>query len=108
MYGALISQRSAIAGLILVSSREDIEYLVKESEVVTGRPGRRFLVCGADRLSYHVQWQPTGFRVHCLDERNGSNRSAELSPDDFDRHCLGEALRAGQLFTPVLIGDVVH
>ncbi len=35
-----------------VQALSDIEFLVKESEVLTGRAGRCFLVAGADRLTY--------------------------------------------------------
>ena len=36
--------------LLSVQAPEDIEYLVKESEVLTGRSGRTFVIAGADRL----------------------------------------------------------
>jgi len=35
--------------LLSVQAPEDIEYLVKESEVLTGRSGRTFVIAGADR-----------------------------------------------------------
>lgn len=41
--------------LLNVRAPEDIEFLVKESEVLTGKPGRTFVIAGADRLSYRVQ-----------------------------------------------------
>jgi hypothetical protein len=44
--------------LLSVQAPEDIEYLVKESEVLTGRSGRTFVIAGADRLVYRVHWQP--------------------------------------------------
>jgi len=37
--------------LLSVQAPEDIEYLVKESEVLTGRSGRTFVIAGADRLA---------------------------------------------------------
>jgi hypothetical protein len=43
--------------LLSVQAPEDIEYLVKESEVLTGRSGRTFVIAGADRLVYRVHWQ---------------------------------------------------
>ena len=36
--------------LLPVRALDDIEYLVKESEVVTGQAGRAFVIAGADRL----------------------------------------------------------
>ena len=42
------------APLLAVTAPEDIEFLVKESEVLTGQPGRIFVIAGAERLSYRV------------------------------------------------------
>jgi hypothetical protein len=39
MYGSLLDRRLAVGGLIQVRTPADIEYLVKESEVVTGPSG---------------------------------------------------------------------
>jgi hypothetical protein len=50
-----------------VRALDDIEYLVKESEVVTGQAGRAFVIAGADRLIYRVHWHPLGFKVERLD-----------------------------------------
>ena len=46
------------APLLAVTAPEEIEFLVKESEVLTGQPGRIFVIAGAERLSYRVRWQP--------------------------------------------------
>ena len=51
------------APLLAVTAPEDIEFLVKESEVLTGQPGRIFVIAGAERLSYRVRWQLMGFKV---------------------------------------------
>ena len=102
MYGSHSQQRPAFGGLLRVASPEDLEYLVKESEVTTGRPGRKFVVAGADRLCYQVQWHPTGFTVQFLDERGAPACTMFMLREQFDEHCLGEALRAGQLFTVTL------
>ena len=51
------AQRGEASPLMLaVRSTEDIEYLVKESEVLTGLPGRTFVIAGADRLTYRLLW----------------------------------------------------
>jgi hypothetical protein len=51
----------ACRGLLLaVRAPEDFEYLVNESEIVKGRPGRTFVVAGADCLAYRLQWHPLG------------------------------------------------
>ena len=40
--------------LLPVRSLDEFEHLVKESEVLTGAPGRTFVVAGADRPAYQV------------------------------------------------------
>ena len=68
MHRRIIDRRPAISGLVQVCTPADIEYLVKESEVVTGNPGRKFVICGADRLVYRIAWRPNGYQVERLDE----------------------------------------
>lgn len=50
--------------LFAVGSVDDIEGLVKESEVVTGKATRTFVVAGADRLFYELTWSARSW--HCL------------------------------------------
>ena len=86
--------------LLTVLAPEDIEFLVKESEVLTGQAGRIFLIASADHLTYRVQWHPMGFKVERLDERGQVMSSRHLRPREFLDHSVVDALRAGQLFTP--------
>jgi hypothetical protein len=102
MYGSLLDRRPAVGGLIQVRWPADIEYLVKESEVVTGHPGRKFVICGADRLTYRIVWHPNGYHVERLDESDKPTSTMYLPPAQFSAHGLGEALSRGQLFTPAL------
>lgn len=102
MYGSIIDRRPAIAGLIQVRTPADIEHLVKESEVVTGRPGRKFVIHGAERLGYRIAWHPNGYHVERLDESDKSISAMYLLPAQFSAHGLGEALARRQLFTPAL------
>lgn len=90
------------APLLSVRAPEDIEFLVKESEVLTGQPGRTFVIAGADRLRYRVQWYPIGFKVERLDAHGQALNSQHLLPWEFPEHSLVQALRAGQLFTPLV------
>src|SRR5690349_5008619 len=53
--------------LFAVRSIDDIEGLVKESEVVTGLACRTFVVAGADRLFYELSQHRKGFRLQRLD-----------------------------------------
>ena len=86
--------------LVAVSSAEDIEFLVKESEVLTGLPGRTFVIASADWLIYRVQWHSMGFKVDRLDAQGRTLCSQRLLPWEFVDHSLVGALAVGQLFTP--------
>ena len=67
----IVAHAGRVAALLLpVRAPEDLEYLVKESEIVTGRPGRTFVIAGADRLAYRLQWHPLGFQVERLLSKN--------------------------------------
>lgn len=102
MYGSILDRRPAVGGLIQVRTPADIEYLVKESEVVTGHPGRKFVIHGADRLAYRIAWHPNGYHVERLNDSDKPTSTMYLLPAQFNAHGLGEALSRGQLFTPAL------
>ena len=53
--------------LLPVRSLDELEHLVKESEVLTGAPGRTFVVAGADRPAYQVHADVAGFQIARLD-----------------------------------------
>ena len=82
----------------------EIEFLVKESEVLTGNAGRTFVIAGADWLAYRVHWHPIGLKVERLDAEgrvlSGVHSTQHLLPREFLGHSLIEALAAGQLFPP--------
>lgn len=85
--------------LVPVHCERDIEALVKESEVLTGKPGRRFVVAGAERLSYQVELTALGLHTRRIDT-DGTPMGAQLvRSSDVKDHTLGDALRCGQLFT---------
>lgn len=84
---------------LAVSAPQEIEFLVKESEVLTGKPGRTFVIAGADRLTYRVQWRAEGFKVERLDGQGRTLNVRHLLPWEFIDHSVVEALHAGQLFT---------
>jgi hypothetical protein len=79
---------------------EDLEFLVKESEVLTGHPGRTFIISGADCLVYRVHLHPGGLRVERLDTDGRVLNVQQLPLWEFPEHSLFEAQAAGQLFTP--------
>lgn len=88
------------APLLAVQAPEDIEFLVKENEVLSGLAGRTFVIAGADWLAYRVHWHPIGLKVERLDAAGQILSTRHLLPKEFLRHSLMEALAAGQLFTP--------
>jgi hypothetical protein len=86
--------------LLTVQAPEDIEFLIKECEILTGRAGRTFIIAGADWLAYRVHWHPIGLKVERLDATSQVLSTRHLLPREFLQHSLMEALAAGQLFTP--------
>jgi len=102
MHGEIVDRCPALGGLTQVCTPADIEYLVKESEVVTGNPGRKFVIYGADRLIYRIAWHPNGYHVEHLDESDNPKGTMYLLPAQFSAHGLGKAVSRGQLFTPTL------
>lgn len=88
------------APLLTVQTPEDIEFLVKESEVLTGLAGRTFVIASADWLAYRVYWHPIGLKVERLDAASQVLSPRHLPPRGFLRHSLMEDLAVGQLFTP--------
>jgi hypothetical protein len=98
MYGAKIDSRRAFGWLIQVNSLEDIEYLVKESEVVTGEPGRQFVISGADRIQFRIHWNQSGYEIQHLDKNGIPANTVHIKPESFGEHSLGNAMREGFLF----------
>ena len=88
-----------------VSRIEDLEFLVKESEVLTGRSGRRFVVASADRLVYRVHWRSPALVIERLDERGAVCDRQFLLPWEFEHHVLAQAMASQQLFASSVGGD---
>jgi hypothetical protein len=95
-------QSHEAASMLRVRAAADIEYLVKESEVMTGEPGRTFVISGADRLVYRIRWHPIGCIVQRLDDHGNATSTQYVLHGEFEAHSVSEALRAGQLFTPMV------
>lgn len=98
-----VTHLTEVSALLLTGQApEDIEFLVKESEVITGQTGRTFIIVGADWLSYRGHWLPIGLKVERLDAAGQVLSTRHPLLAEFRRHSLMEALAAGQLFTPPL------
>lgn len=95
-----IRNNDTMGSMLAVHATQDLEFLVKESEIVTGKPGRKFVIGGADHLAYLVQWLSIGYQVQPLGIDDKPLSTQILVGVEFDAHRLGQALQAGQLFTP--------
>lgn len=84
---------------------EDLEFLVKESEVLTGRSGRRFVVASADRPVYRVHWRSPALVIERLDDRGVVCDSQFLLPWEFENHVLAQAMASQQLLASSVGGD---
>ncbi|MDI9689804.1 hypothetical protein [Burkholderia cenocepacia] len=85
--------------LMRVFGMAEIEFLVKESEVLTGCAGRVFEIHGAERLTYRVHWRQSIIDVERLAADGTVLDTQHLLPSDFAAHSVVEALMAGQLYT---------
>ena len=86
--------------LVNVQAPEDIEFLIKESEVITGRPGRTFAVAGADWQTYRMHWHQGVVKVDRIDIAGRIQSTEHIPTRAFHEHRLIKALASGQLFTP--------
>ena len=84
---------------------EDLEFLVKESEVLTGRSGRRFVIASADRLYYQVHWRSPALVIERVDQRGAVCDRQFLLPWEFEHHPLAQAMDSRQLFATAIGAD---
>lgn len=94
-----LPRSTAVAFLLPVHDREHLNWLVKESEMLTGRRGREFLLVGDDRPVLHVRLDHTGYEV-VADEGDSVSAPASRRPDPELRDLtLDLAFLYGLLFT---------
>ena len=86
--------------LLTVQAPEDIEFLVKESEVLTGAAGRTFVVAGADRPAYQVHADVAGFQIARLD--GAMPYEVLATARELASHPIGSAMACGLLYTEPL------
>jgi hypothetical protein len=94
-----ILQSTTVVHLLPVQDREHLHWLVKESEMLTGRPGREFFLVGDDRPALHVRLDHSGYEI-VADE--GERTAAKAPrPDDTELRelTLDLAFSYGLLFT---------
>ena len=73
---------------------------VKESEVLTGAPGRTFVVAGADRPAYQVHADVAGFQIARLD--GAMPHEVLATARELASHPIGSAMACGLLYTEPL------
>jgi len=88
--------------LVPVRTIDDLDWLVKEREILTGEPGREFVVLGADRPAYHVKLDFAGYQIQRVDDDRSEALSMRSTAPDLIRHTLGNALACGLLYTAAL------
>ncbi|HET9643808.1 MAG TPA: hypothetical protein VFP68_10745 [Burkholderiaceae bacterium] len=86
----------------LVLADDEIVDLVKESEVRTGKAGRRFVILGAERLAYRVLAHVGGLEITRFDEGGRPRECVYVPVGSLDQHPLMHAQRAGCLYTQPL------
>ena len=91
-----------LATLVPVRTLNDLDWLVKESEILTGEPGREFVVLGADRPAYHVKLDTAGYQIQRVDDDTSAAMPMHSTAPDLVRHTLGNALACGLLYTAAL------
>jgi hypothetical protein len=89
---------AAVTQLQKVQSLSDLDWLIKESEIVTGSPGRDFVVLGADRPAFHVRLDLGGYCINRIDHTAESQAWHTKAPA-LAQETLGEAIAVGLLFT---------
>jgi hypothetical protein len=82
---------------IEVRGLSELEYLVKESEIVTNQAGRTFHIRSQDR-TVHIALESGGFVIRSID-RCDECRAIYLPRRLMMDALLGHALRSGMLFT---------
>lgn len=90
---------SELSGLLPVDSVCELAWRVKESELVTGQPGRQFVVAGGDRPSYRVRIDPSGFEILRVDLDPLGAAPMHSSRPEFLEHPVVDAMACGRLYT---------
>jgi hypothetical protein len=102
MFNQQAIRTAPLSSLVPVRNLDDLDWLVKESEMLTDAPGRDFVVAGAERLSFRVQIDHAGYRIARVDAHTLSVEPLRATAPELVGHTLGNALACGLLFTATL------
>ena len=67
MYRQTAIRSTPLRDLLPVRSLNDLDWFVKESEIITGNPGREFVVAGADRPTFRIHLDHVGYQIARVD-----------------------------------------
>lgn len=97
---------AALRGLLPVRSLNDLDWFVKESEIITGNPGREFVVAGADGPTFRIHLDHVGYQIARVDRGEPAAAPASATAPELAHQtlvdALGDALAGGQLYTSAL------
>jgi hypothetical protein len=88
--------------LVPVRTVDDLDWYVKESEIVTGAPGRDFVVAGADRPAFHVRIDHAGYEILRIDVSDVPQAPTLATARELIHHTVGNAMACGLLYTSAL------
>ena len=91
-----------LSKLLRVRNVADLAWLVKESELVTGKPGRHFIVAGGDRPAYQVRLDSSGFEILRVDVNPLGAAPTHSSKPEFLQHPIASAMASGRLYTAMV------
>lgn len=107
MYGVAMTTPQQFGQQIAVTKVPDLEYLVKESELITGRPGRVFhLRSGTRMLSYQVTFDGRAFRI-VGSSLDGLPLNLSLAARELEQSEFGVAMKEYRLFCHALQEDAL-
>lgn len=107
MYGIAMTTPQQFGQQIAVTSVLDLEYLVKESELMTSRPGRVFqLRTGSRILSYQVTFDGRAFGI-VGSSPDGLPLSLSLAARELEQSEFGVAMKEYRLFCHALEEDAL-
>ena len=95
---AIARSTRGAARLLRVAALAELAYLVKEREVIFGRPGRVFFVGEHQEISLDIHTQFNGFDV-CPIGSASANATRYFTDQQIGDTFIGDALRDGLLFT---------
>lgn len=95
---------ASVRNLRLVRSLNDLDWFVKESEIITGNPGREFVVADADegQSTFRVCLGHVGYQIARVNRGEEAATAVCATATELVRHVVGDALVRGRLYTPAL------